>query len=169
MPPQHNVSASIRIISDSDPAWDSDRIKAEFTALGPRGNEHPFFAYLRGETRFDLDAPMVLDGQPVKIRDYLKPDVQPIVWLCRRLRGSECAQLTDIGGRDGDLRAFRKAYTGVENGPIGLVPPAPGLAREISEAEADKVAEFVGLRMLFEVGASALLASQAPMSAEKKL
>lgn len=169
--PQHSVSAAIRVISDSDHAWDNERIAAECNALKEsRGqvHEHPVFSYLRGETRFDLDAPAFVLDQKVCAREYLRPDVRPIVWLMRRLRIAEVAACRDIGGRDGQLRAFRKAIRGVENAPPGVTIPPPGLLGEITDAEADAIAEQVGAKLVFEAGESALLASEAPTSAEKK-
>lgn len=85
-PPQHAADATPFFISESDDAWDFDRIAAETKAM-PKGEQHPVARYHAGETRYDLDATFTMGGQTVTVRDYLKGS--PTVFELRRVRGVE--------------------------------------------------------------------------------
>lgn len=167
--PQHSATAPIRFIPRTDPAWQLDDFPAEVDELGERAAEHPIGRYFRGESRFDLDAPGFAAGEIRSARAYLKADSKPTIWQLRRLRIGELARCRDVGGCQGQLVAFQLALTGVENPPPGLEVPASGLARQLTEKQADALAEQIGARIVFEIGEAAMLASEAPTSAEKKL
>lgn len=166
--PQHSATAPIRFIPRTDPAWQLDEFPAEVDELGERAGEHPVGRYFRGESRFDLDAPGFAAGEVKTARQYLKADARPTTWLLRRLRIGELARCRDIGGHQGALQAFQLALTGVENPPAGVDVPHAGLARQLSEKQADAIADAIGARVAFEIGEAAMLASEAPTSAEKK-
>jgi hypothetical protein len=175
--PQHSATAPIRFIPRTDPAWHLDEFPAEVEAMGDRAGEHPIGRYFRGEGRFDLDAASMAgvpeqegDEAPVRCaRDYLRAGSKPTTWLLRRLRIGELAHCKDTGGHQGALMAFRLALVGVENAPAGVDVPAPSLARQLNEKQADVLAEQLGANVVFDIGEAAMLASQAPTSAEKKL
>lgn len=58
--------------------WDYDRIDQETEKLKEQGEEeHPIWAYMRGETRWDLGAPFQCLGASVTPRDYLGPGFTP--------------------------------------------------------------------------------------------
>lgn len=166
--PQHSATAPIRFIPRTDPAWQLDDFPTEVDELGDRASEHPIGRYFRGESRFDLDAPGFAGGEVRSARKYLKTDPAPTIWLLRRLRIGELAKCRDMGGHTGALQAFQLALIGVENAPPGVEVPAAGLARQLTEKQADAIADVIGARVAFEIGEAAMLASEAPTSAEKK-
>lgn len=168
--PQHSVTAAIRVISGQDPAWDHPTIDAEFKELARSSPEsvHPWVAYRRGDTRFDLDAPAHIFGEERTARSYLRAEVKPMIWLGRRLGSGEQVKFRDIGGDEAKLIAFRYGCIAVENAPDGVTIPEQVMGRPMSEAVADSIAEIVGLDAVLEVGDSIMKASAAPTSAEKK-
>lgn len=165
--PQHSATAPIRFISRLDPAWQLDDFPAEVEAMGERASEHPIGRYFRGETRFDLDAPGMVGEETKCARDYLREGSKPVTWTLRRMRIGTLAHCKDTGGHQGELQAFRFAIVSVDNAPGVEVPPL-GMAGQLTEKQAEAIAEVVGARIVFEVGAAAMLASEAPTSAEKK-
>lgn len=169
--PQHSVTAAIRVISGSDPAWDHPTIDAEFEALSKQspGATHPWVAYRRGETRFDLDAPAMIFGEERTAKSYLRPEAKPMIWHGRRLKLAEQVRLRDIGGDEAKLMAFRLGAIDVENAPDNVRIPEQVMGRAMSEQMADSIAEIVGVDTVLEVGDSIMKASAAPTSAEKKL
>lgn len=94
-PPQHAADAVPLFISSNDDAWDRERIERERKDL-PKGTDHPLDGYYRGETRYDIDAPITLSGQTVTIREYLREGSTPTVFRLRRVPGLERQQLTAV-------------------------------------------------------------------------
>lgn len=168
--PQHSVTAAIRVISSTDPAWDHDRINREYAELEKtgRGFLHPYMQYVIGRTRFDLDAPVQFGEMIATPRSYLLPESRPLSWLMRRLKIVELARCEDIGGNEGKLHAFRLSLLAIENGPTDLKLPDPG-SQPLREAVCDSIVEVLGATAVFAAGAAAMAASAAPTSAEKKL
>lgn len=167
-PPQHSATAQIKIIAKSDPAWDYDRALEEIRYIEDTGGDtaqHPLFAYLHGRTRYDLDTPAHVGEELRTPRDYLRPGTVPVLWTCRRLRIAEVAECRDLGGRRGQLEAFRLAVTGVSGVDIE-VPQGP--ARSMTERAVEKICEHVGATVVWEVGEAAMVASEAPTASEKK-
>lgn len=82
-PPQHRADAPGRYIHGTDDAWDRERLERETL-----GDDHPFMRYLSGATRYDLDA----EG----VRDYLRRNGQPVVFVLRRLTHQEYIDCLDI-------------------------------------------------------------------------
>lgn len=98
-PPQHRADAPGRFIARQDAAWDMD-------GIAPSA-DHPLMRYFAGDTRFDLQA----------VRGFLRSDVQPTVFMLRRLTLAEYAAVQDIPGlHQRFARAAAIGVTGVENG-----------------------------------------------------
>jgi hypothetical protein len=170
MPPQHSATATIRVIASTDPAWDHERIELEYAELGKAGlgHTHPYMQYVIGGTRFDLDAPVQWKEGTATPKSYLRSDARPLTWVMRRLRTLELAQCDDVGGREGDLAAFRRALVGIENPPDGLTVPQFNGSQPMLEAVVDGIVEVVGADAVFAAGHAARRASAAPTNAEKK-
>ena len=170
MPPQHSVSAAIRVISSTDPAWDHERIDREYAPMKAAGHEerHPYIAYILGDTRYDLDAPVQFPGGEASPRSYLKAEARPLTWVMRRLKITELARCEDVGGNEGRLIAFRLALVGVENPPPEMQLPELSPNHPMREGVVDGLVELVGADAVFAAGAAAMKASAAPTSAEKK-
>lgn len=178
MPPQHSVTAPIRFISRSDPAWDRERWETELAdeRLKPEEHDnHPIVQYFSGDTRYDLDAAGTVyeyDGEGAKVptprrpRDYLKPDSRPLTWHLRRLKMTQQAAIEDAPKHSADLLGFTLGTTKLENGPDGL--EVVGAAGPLGNAVVDAVADRFGAEMVYEVGRAAIKASRAPTPAEKK-
>lgn len=178
MPPQHSVTATIKFIRRTDPAWDLDRAIAEKEGLeGDEHDGHPLVAYFSGASRYDLDAPGTViekDAEGGKLhvqrcaREYLKPDSRPRIWTLRRIKLSLQAELEDAPKHRGHVQAFSLGVSSLENGPPGLEVKSSG-GMPLADAVVDAVADQLGAEEVYEVGAAVLRASRAPTSAEKKL
>lgn len=163
MPPQHSITAAIRYIPSA--AFDISRVSKERASMPRDGDHHPVVLYFAGESRYDLDAPYPVGDDLVSARDYLLPDHTCPEWELRRLRMAQVARCRDAGGRVGQLEAFRLSFVSVR-GIEGA--PTMGDDQTLTEAQAEKIADVVGLAALYDVGEAALRASEAPKAAEKK-
>lgn len=129
-PPQHTIDHTPIYVSVHDPAWDSDRIMRECVTLAKNQarekaardgvefdetkkhegvlGDHPVFGpYLRGETRYDLDAEGAVLGATVKVRDYLTG--VPTEFRLRRLTPDEMALSNDMEAKAGRWKAAEVA------------------------------------------------------------
>lgn len=151
-PPQHSVTAPMTVISAL--AFDIARVNAEQDAMPDGGSSHPWSLYYRGETRYDIDAPLQLGDKVVTVREYLKPDHGFREWKPRRLKAAEVVRCRDNGGKSGQLVAFALAM---------------GDGKPLTDAQVEAMADQYGVSEICEVGEAALRASEAPKAAEKKL
>ena len=149
IPPQHSITAPIRYVSRA--AFDYDVINAEMAAMQD-ASQHPWAIYVRGESRFDLDAPYLVGDGRKCVREYLKPDHGFPIWTLRRLRPTDAAKCRDAGGKTGQLMAFALV--------AGEKP--------MRDADVDAAADTHGLDEIYAIGEAALLASEAPKASEKK-
>lgn len=173
--PTHDLCARMRYIPESDTAWDMDRIQRELAELGPDGENgdtgHPFFRYHSGTTRYDLDA----DG----MRDYLRPDVVPEMWLFRRLEWAQREQIAHMQRAGQTLGAARVAFLG---GVVGIENASNEAGRELDRllrmplprssercVEILAAVEAYAAEVILEVGTACLLASRDLSPEEKKL
>lgn len=170
-PPTHKI-APLRIVADSDDAWDRDRINAELAGLEVEQlREHPVIAYHQGRTHFDLDALGTVyaeDGSSSETcaRDYLRPEVVPRVFEARRLPPLEVATCLDRGTEVARVHAFRLAVKGIE-GADGLtyhVLPT----KAATEGQLQAVVDALGYDVMVAVGQAVLDASRSPNAAEGK-
>lgn len=107
--PQHDITKEGIYVPGSDLAWDKARIDAEVAELrdgmkpeqvygkkittwppvpageGDPGAEHAFWRYIRGATRYDLEA----EG----VGEYLDASKAPEMWRLRRLSGADRARV----------------------------------------------------------------------------
>lgn len=170
-PPTHKLAA-LRVIADSDKAWDRDRINAELDGLEVEQlREHPIIAYHQGRTHFDLDALGTVyaeDGSSSEAcaRDYLRPEAVPRVFEARRLPPLEIAACLDRGLETARVHAFRLAVKGIE-GADGLtyhVLPT----KTATDGQLQAVVDALGYDVMTTVGQAVLDASRAPNPAEGK-
>lgn len=166
-PPHHRITPTLRIIDKEDPAWDSDRFKAEILPLeGDELDDHPIYAYLQGSTHFDLDAVGYLydaKGQPIATspRSYLKGT--PRVFEARRLTIGEVTTCLDRGDRTGSLWAFQLAVKRIDGFAFDQ---AHGKA--LSDGQVQSVVDALGSDVVLRIGVMVLRASRAPTPAEGK-
>ena len=163
--PQYDPAARGSYIPDDDSAVDRDRIDLEAAKLKDPA-AHPWARYLRGETRFDLDAEMQHAGQPVRARDYLRPDEVPEVFKLRRLDVMEWNDIQRIDDfHTKALRACRLGVSGTEDSAIKIVIPAGSSVMTMESLQALADAD-PGLP--YHLGAAVINFNRAPTDAEKK-
>lgn len=159
--PQHSATAAMVYFTAA--AFDHERVRAERDQMADR-DAHPAVVYFAGESRLDLDAPAQVLGEARTARDYLRPGHDLPQWVGQRIRPAHCARCRDLGGRSGDLEAFRLGY---QSSSLAGSPVLP-IGAALTEQQVDALADAVGVPMLCEVGAAFLRASEAPKAAEKK-
>lgn len=163
--PQHSATAPIRFVSLNDDAWDLATANAEVEALeDDKKGDHPVTRYIQGKTRFDLDAPGQVGDETKTPRDYLKAGVEPTIWTLRRLKISELTRCRDMGGRAGQLEAFRLALTDVAPQRCKI----PEDTVRVQDKALQTIVDAYGAETVWSVGEAALLAAAAPTDAEKK-
>lgn len=87
-PPSHRLDHVPIFISQTDSAWDRDRIEAELKDLGKEARfDHPVIRYYEGKTRYDLRAD--------NLREYLVDDSYWVFELAR-LSTAHMAELFDL-------------------------------------------------------------------------
>lgn len=150
--PQHSITSPITYIAPA--AFDLDRCITERETMPDEGDGHPLSIYLRGESRYDLDAPQPVGDQVHTARDYLKPDHSFPEWKLRRLNAREVCACRDAGGDTGRRLAFSMTLS--------------VLGRPLSDAKVDEYADTHGMAEILNVGEAALRASEAPKASEKK-
>lgn len=96
-PPQHSIEATPVYVLHDDPAWNTDRIEDEKAGLEDK-TAHPVAAYLRGETRYDLAAPITWPGGENAASEYLGDDATR--YQLRRLSVLEHARIQDSFTRE---------------------------------------------------------------------
>lgn len=110
-PPTHNSTAPAIFVSGLDDAWDEERLERELEAVkarlqeweaaeeesrGPRPQgfeDHPVSIYRRGDTRYDISAPMRWEGEIVRVSDYLTGT--PTKFVLRQLAPNVYAEIQD--------------------------------------------------------------------------
>lgn len=166
--PSHDLLAKARFIPADDGAWDMARIDAECAKLEKKAvSDHPFWRYIFGTTRFDLDA----DG----VRDYLDASKAPETWVLRRLKWEDreqIAHLERMGRHESAMRtAFLRGVDSLENaeGPAGraLIDTLRKYPRD-DQAVIEAVENYAAA-VIVEIGGAVMLVSQDLSSEEKKV
>lgn len=93
VPPGHSVDSDPVYILITDPAWDRDRIDEETEKN--KEEEHPVLRYLLGESRFDLTAKYMYQGNLVSAAEYLKAPPEAKFKL-RRLSVPQMSEIADL-------------------------------------------------------------------------
>lgn len=119
LPPANRVDAPIIYVSPKDGAWDRSRIQREKDAallLGEDPSGHPYERYIRGDTRYDLDAPCLFGGETHRASEYL--DGSEWRYKLRRLGPKECYEIDSMfasGDRLGaGMSGCEKAWVGLD-------------------------------------------------------
>lgn len=123
--PEHDITKEGIYIPGADSAWLREKIDAEVAALRKGTNfenagripteddpafEHTFWRYVRGCTRFDIEA----EG----LSDYIDMAQEPEMWRLRRLSGRDRARVLRAcrqDARDGFMLAFTLVVAGLDN------------------------------------------------------
>jgi hypothetical protein len=175
-PPQHNIDAPAVYVMPEDPAWDKDRIEAEVSELDEeQAADHPYVAYLRGDTRFDLRARVMWAKGEGSASDYLTGE--PTRFFLQRLSVSDFAEVQDTLvrelKREGESAAFngvwlRAAKYGIKSieGDPDLTFPAGRPPESVMRGIVDKHGGLVGIT---HIGLAAWKLSKPLSDAEKKL
>ena len=75
--PRHRVDAPPCFVSESDDAWDRERIELERAAMARAGrdpDDHPVSLYHAGNSRYDLGAKHQIDDEQTRsASEYLRP------------------------------------------------------------------------------------------------
>lgn len=164
MLPQHSATATPKFISRFDPAWDSERYYAE-TANLAEGQRHPLLHYWWGLSRLDLDAPLPIGDRHATVREYLREGVTPVVFVLRRLKMSQLAQVQDLPERQGQVLAFKLGLVQITG--HDRIPPTEH-STQLTEASLERLNDILGAAIVYEVGQGVIAASSAPTPAEVK-
>lgn len=108
---------------------------------------HPVTRWMRGDTRYNLDAPLHVAeglgiGPSVSMRDYLRPGIDPLLFVLRPLDASERSRIDPLIARasetnEGYRLAVKLGCIGIENGKADELEWRPdalgrgGLADEV--------------------------------------
>jgi len=156
LPKQHAVDAAIEFVSWQDTAWDHERIDREDDLLVD--DPHPYALYQYGRSRFQLDT----------VREWLKPDEEPVIFTLRRLSLGEVAAAASTERRAGAEVAWasvwRLGLTAVSGLPVKLTQ---GLKRGLTDEDKDAIEEHIGHPACLEIG-KAVIAASAPLSEDEK-
>lgn len=189
-PPEHRADATPLLIHESDDAWDHDRIERERKAIANEHKKaerpgkpptHPWDAYIKGHTRFDLDARATLGGTTVSMREYLREGATPTVFHLRRVSGRRWTQavtrvqssiLTASANADEMWGLARvglvKVTDGFDDGPGARWPLEGGESgTPLTEEDLQKLFD-AGQGLLIDIGNAVLSASGPITEAEGK-
>lgn len=162
-PPKHRVDSPIVFIHPADDAWDQDAVaKSE----EDNGEDCPFLAYHRGDTRYDSSGVQHLfSGQPVEFH-------------LRRLSVIELNEVQSLMERDIAQQSwrFRAAYlqsaryglTAVKQGGSEILKLRSPGSLSNDDVEAIGTCTELGIDLLKDIGRAVHLASQPLRDDEKK-
>lgn len=189
-PPEHRADAPPLLIHADDDAWDHERIERERKALAKEHKEakrpgspplHPWDAYIKGHTRFDLDARATIGGTTVSMREYLREGVKPTVFHLRRVSGRRWTQsvtrvqssvLTAAANADemwGLARVgLAKVTDGFEDGPDARWPLEGGEGGQPLTEDDLQTLFDAGQGLVIDIGSAILTASGPITEAEGK-
>ncbi len=159
IPRQHQIDAPIEYVWAFDEAWDRDRIDDE-DALLEDDCPHPWTLYQGGFTRYDLDT----------AREWLLPDVEPVVFTLKRL---------DLATYAAAMTTIRKGHAPVAYASVwrkGLVKVTgldmkesdPALKDGLTAKDYAGIADYLGHDVILEIGKAVLEASKPLSVTEKK-
>jgi hypothetical protein len=169
LPPIHRVDHIPCVILEDDYAWDKERIGREQAEIGkaiedgdtscpwPTLADHPFFRYIAGASRFDLNT----------VSQYLLPGQEPVRFTLRRLGFSEWKQVDHCidQGRWVDARtlALQHGLVGIEGLDVKINIDGP-----LDTATIEKLRGRIGDEGLVTLGNAAVIVSREILDAEKK-
>jgi hypothetical protein len=164
LPPIHRVDHIPCVILEDDYAWDKERIASEQAGIGedkasawPSLSDHPFYRYIGGASRFDLNT----------VSQYLLPGHEPTRFTLRRLGFPEWKLVDHCidQGRWVDARtlALQHALVSIEGLDVKINIDGP-----LDTATIDKLRGRIGDAGLVTLGNAAVIVSREILDAEKK-
>ena len=170
--PSHSITGPMLFIPAGDGAWLDEQIDAEThddkgKAL-PAQDEHPFWRYFHGETRYDLDA----EG----IREYLDPEKDPETWQIKALsmkqrhRVDALLRVGDVEGAQlfAFLRGCEDLIAGASN-PAGEALAKALRAKKRKDENVVAAVEAYAFDVVNDVGSAIIRVSKDLTPQEKKL
>lgn len=191
LPPQHTLASTATWIAPIDEALDHERIGLEEMAIIAAGGDkatHPMRRFFAGETRFDLDAKLLLrlpapapeptpeapEPKPKWVEKWIPPRDYiigaPVIFEIRRLGSKElarCNTLLNIDERmlEGWLLAAKLGCTDIQGGEADELVWSSGQGG-LADVVLDRLAMVPGL--LTMLGSAVLTFSQHLTPIEKK-
>lgn len=174
-PPQHSVDAPAVFVLHDDPAWDIDRIERECEGLDDP-DSHPYAVYLRGETRYQLDAPVKWSGGDNSASEYLTGE--PVRFHLDRLSVMDMTKIQDAFRREfsrhGDDCSFLEVYALAAKLGLKEISGAPELDMPRGARVGDSVLRNIvdaygSIAAVTAIGIAAWNLSKPLTDAEKKL